>query len=191
MHRPILIVVTGQPGAGKTTLAERLSREWYLPLVSRDRIKEGIVHTLNKSHEELTEDANLIATNAFFDTVGFMLDRGVSWVAEAAFQHRLWSERLPALAQKARIHMVICRLDPDMALDRFLKRGMEDPSRIRFHGDKGVRMYKQGIMPEPGTYEEPRLDAPTYRIDTTEGYTPSLEELKKLILEQPQKHTPE
>ena len=181
MHRPILIVVTGQPGAGKTTLAERLSREWYLPLVSRDRIKEGIVHTLNKSHEELTEDANLIATNAFFDTVGFMLDRGVSCVAEAAFQHRLWSERLPALAQKARIHMVICRLDPDMALDRFLKRGMEDPSRIRFHGDKGVRMLMSGQMPQPGTYDEPRLDYPTYHIDTSTGYDPSLESLYNSI----------
>ena len=45
MPKPLLIVVTGRPGAGKTTLAARLSEEWCLPLVSRDRIKEGLVHT--------------------------------------------------------------------------------------------------------------------------------------------------
>lgn len=182
MKKPILIVVTGQPGAGKTTLSEKLSREWYLPMISRDRIKEGYVHTMGKPHEELPEESNLIATNAFFDTLECMLDRGISCIAEAAFQHRLWSARLEKLKDKADIHVLICCLDAHLALDRFLQRGLNDDSRISFHGDKGVRMYKQGIMPEPGTYEEPRLDAPTYRIDTTEGYTPSLEELKKLIL---------
>ena len=75
MEKPVLLVVTGRPGAGKTTLAERLSREWYLPLVSRDRIKEGYVHTQQKGHDELPENANLIANNAFFDTVACLLDR--------------------------------------------------------------------------------------------------------------------
>ena len=90
MKKPVLIVVTGRPGAGKTTFSERISREWYLPLVSRDRIKEGYVHTMGMPHDQLPEDANLLATRAFFDTLGFMLDRNVSVIAEAAFQHKLW-----------------------------------------------------------------------------------------------------
>ena len=51
--KPYLIVITGRPGAGKTTLSERLSREWSLPLISRDRIKEGYVHTNHSTHDDL------------------------------------------------------------------------------------------------------------------------------------------
>lgn len=184
MRKPMLIVVTGRPGAGKTTLSERLSREWYLPMVSRDRIKEGYVHTMGQRHDELPEGGNLEATNTFFATLEFMLDRGISCIAEAAFQHQLWSARLELLKDKADIHILICYVDAQLALDRFLERGLNDSARIRFHGDKGVHMYKQGIMPEPGAYEEPHLDWPTYRVETTEGYHPSLDELKERILHQ-------
>ena len=182
MGKPKLIIVTGRPGAGKTTLSERLSREWYLPMVSRDRIKEGYVHTVGKSHDELPEGGNLEATNTFFEALEFMLDHNISCIAEAAFQHKLWSARLEQLKDKADIHILICYVDAQLALDRFLERGLNDPARISFHGDKGVHMYKQGIMPEPGPYEEPKLDLPTYRVETTDGYHPSLEELKNSIL---------
>ena len=182
MRNPMLIIVTGRPGAGKTTLAERLSREWYLPLVSRDRIKEGYVHTTGKSHDQLPEGGNGEATNAFFETLEFLLDRGISCIAEAAFQHRLWSARLEQLKDKADIHILICHVDAQMALDRFLERGLNDPARISFHGDKGVHMFRQGIMPKPGPYDEPKLGLPTYRVDTSDGYQPSLDELKSVIL---------
>lgn len=179
--KPILIVVTGRAGSGKTTLAERLSREWYLPLVSRDRIKEGYVHTQGMSHDDLPDNANLIATNAFFDTLNFMLDRGISCIAEAAFQHKIWSEYLPALAEKAVIHIIICRIDAELALERFLKRGAEAPLRLHFHGDKGVKMAMSGVTPVPGTYEEPHIALPTCHVDTTNGYTPSISEIARFI----------
>jgi len=182
MNRPVLVVVTGRPGAGKTTLAETLSRQWCLPLVSRDRIKEGYVHTMRTPHDLLPESANGTATSAFFDTLSFLLDRGISCVAEAAFQHKLWSAFLPALSQKADVHILVCHVDSALALDRFLQRGLSDPRRLHFHGDKGVRMLKDGVVPRPGPYQEPALDLPTYRIDTSDGYSPSLDELKTAIL---------
>ena len=183
MEKPVLLVVTGRPGAGKTTLAERLSREWYLPLVSRDRIKEGYVHTQQKGHDELPENANLIANNAFFDTVACLLDRGISCIIEAAFQHRVWSERLEAFREKAQIRIVICQVDGQLALERFLERGMKDARRIHYHGDKGVRMLQAGVTPQAGPYDAPHMDLPTCRVDTTQGYHPSLEELRKQILD--------
>jgi len=40
-----LIVVTGRPGSGKTTLAHTLAKAIHCPLISRDEIKEGLVNT--------------------------------------------------------------------------------------------------------------------------------------------------
>ena len=182
MHKPILLVITGRPGTGKTTLSEKLSREWCLPLVSRDRIKEGLVHTEGKCHTDLPDDANLTATQAFFNTVDCLLSQGISLIAEAAFQHPLWEANLTPFAGKARITILICQTDSSIALDRFLERGLNDPERIRFHGDKGVRMVKAGIKPQPGTYNAPHLDVPTVYVDTTNGYDPDICELRKQIL---------
>lgn len=179
--KPVLIVVTGRPGSGKTTLCERISREWCLPLVSRDRIKEGFVHTQQKSHDQLPEDGNLIATNTFFGTLDYLLNRDISCIAEAAFQHKLWAERLPTLEKKAQIHIVICHVDAQTALNRFLDRGLNDAARLRFHGDKGVRMMQEGCVPQVSAYDEPHMRLPTYRVDTTQGYRPSLETLKQSI----------
>ncbi|MBQ2667845.1 MAG: AAA family ATPase [Clostridia bacterium] len=177
MKKPHLIVITGRPGAGKTTLAETLSRAWYLPLISRDRIKEGMVHTAGVSHEAMGPDANLAATEAFFDTLGFLLDRGVSVAAEAAFQHPVWEKFLRPLAEKADITVLLCDVNGQTALDRFLARGLADEKRLYFHGDKGVHMAKNGAQPVVGSYNAPHLPYRTITVHTENGYEPDLEAL--------------
>ena len=53
MTKPYLIVVTGRPGAGKSTFAHAFARSAFLPVVSRDEIKEGYVHTFGVRHDAL------------------------------------------------------------------------------------------------------------------------------------------
>ena len=53
MNKPLLLVVTGRPGSGKTTLAKKLGEKAYLPVISRDEIKEGYLQTLRISHDGL------------------------------------------------------------------------------------------------------------------------------------------
>lgn len=42
---PTLIVVSGSPGSGKTTLSYALARAVPCPVVSRDEIREGLMAT--------------------------------------------------------------------------------------------------------------------------------------------------
>lgn len=181
MNKPMLIVVTGRPGSGKTTLAEKLAKNAHLPLISRDAIKEGYVHTQGVPHAQLPE-GNLAATDLFFRTVETLLEGGVSLVAEAAFQHRLWSDRLKPLAEKTRIRMVICRTENDfIAFERYIRRGLEDTTREYFHGDDGVAQVRQGFSVELPAYDPPRLEVPTAWVDTTDGYAPEIETLLREI----------
>jgi hypothetical protein len=106
----------------------------------------------------------------------------VSVIAEAAFQHRIWSAMLEQFMGKARVYLLICKVDEKIALDRFVRRGLDNPLREYFHGDKGVDMARKGIELSVSPYEEPRIDVPKFYIDTSGEYTPSIKELRREIL---------
>ncbi|WP_308636524.1 AAA family ATPase [Paenibacillus silvisoli] len=181
MPKPHLIIVTGRPGSGKTTFSKELGNEICMPVISRDQIKEGYVHTLGKRHNELPEEANLTATEIFFDTLMGLITNNVSVIAEAAFQHKIWSTFLEPFMVKAQVCLLICKVDEKIALDRFVRRGLDNPLREYFHGDKGVDLARKGIELSVSPYEEPRIDVPIFDIDTSGDYKPSIKELGKKI----------
>ena len=148
-------------------------------MISRDEIKEGFVNTTG----EIGEPGDAIerhASDAFFDTLTILLERQVMVVAEAAFQHKVWAPRLDPLLAIARVRIVLCDIDPELARTRHVERGLADAARERFHHDRGVRVARSGrdwrALPI-AIYEPPQLDVPTLRVDTSNGYRPSFEKV--------------
>jgi cytidylate kinase len=43
---PLLVLISGPPGAGKSTLANALSAQLELPLLSMDLVKSGVAFTM-------------------------------------------------------------------------------------------------------------------------------------------------
>jgi len=182
MAKPYLLVVTGRPGSGKTTFARALGDEIFMPVIGRDQIKEGYVHTFGKKHTELGVEANKAASDIFFDTLRVLIESNVSLIAEAAFQHKIWSFMLEPFLDKARIYLLICRVDAKTAQDRYIRRGLENRSREYFHGDTGVDMARKGMELTVSPYEEPRIDVPTFFVETSGTYAPPIQELGHMIL---------
>ena len=172
--RPSLVVVTGRPGSGKTTLAHALARAIRCPAVCRDEIKEGLVNTTGRAGEPGDPIAWQVH-EAFFETVSLLLGHRVTLVAEAAFQHKVWAPKLEPLRDAARIRIVVCAVDPQLARSRRIERGLADPARERFHHDGVVRAAREGCDPPTEGYEPPRLDVPTLAVDTADGYRPSFD----------------
>lgn len=181
--RPKCVIVTGRPGSGKTTLSRKLSELLHMPMLSRDEIKEGYVTSFGVSHENLPADTNRKVTTFFFSAMQMFLEAKVSVVVEAAFQHKVWEEIVPRLSGIGRLFFIICDVDPTLGAQRHLDRGLNDPSREFYHGDKSVKVYREtGEFLEPGDYSPPTFDVPTLRVVTTDGYCPELAEIRGFIV---------
>ncbi|HEY9642602.1 MAG TPA: AAA family ATPase [Coleofasciculaceae cyanobacterium] len=183
MNKPLLVVVTGRPGSGKTTLAHTLTQKIGCPAICRDEIKEGFVNTMQSSHESLGKDVNQNIYSLFFEILDFLLTKQITLVAEAAFQHHLWASPLEKLSRIAQIKIIVCKVDPHLAKSRFVQRGLSDPNRLRFHGDQGVRAAQEGLELPIGSYNPPLLPIPTLEVDTNAGYCPSLDEIESFLLD--------
>ena len=179
---PKLIIVTGRPGAGKATLANKLGKLMYLPVVSRDEIKEGYVNTFNKCHNELPEETNRIATETFFKTIKLLPSNNVSMIVEAAFQHGVWLPQVTDWKKVANVSIIICDIDAQVAARRHLKRGLKNPEREFYHGDYRVTHFKKtGEFLPADEWEAPSIDVQTIMVRTSNGYKPNLESVVKKL----------
>jgi predicted kinase len=175
--RPTLVVVTGPAGTGKTTLAHEIAEELGCPAICRDEIKEGMVHAAEDFVAAPGDELTMRTLPAFFGVLELLLDAGVTTVAEAAFQDRVWRPRLEPLRARAHLRLVHCTVDAEVAWARVLRRRQEEPSRRAHDEAYGAEEHAA----RHGGFERVSIDAPRLEVDTTEGYRPGLADIVNFV----------
>jgi predicted kinase len=166
MSTPTLVIVAGPAGSGKTTLAHELARAIGCPSICRDEIKEGIAFGEPDFTPDVGDELTQRILPVFFDTIRFLVESGVTTIAEAAFQHHVWAPNVVHLAAAAELRIVRCRTDATTARERVRQRA----SLRTVHADTSV-------LDDPDYYSAYRwleLDAPSIDVDTTNGYRPTI-----------------
>ncbi|WP_306213880.1 AAA family ATPase [Actinoplanes sp. RD1] len=174
-RRPVLVVVSGPPGAGKSTLAHRLARAIGCPAICRDEIKEGMVHTAGEFAAAPGDELTMRTLPAFFGVLELLLRAGVTTVAEAAFQDKVWRPRLQPLGELADIRVVHCQVDAGTAFARIRQRLADSPVR-RAHDDGSFADARVHAAHHEG-FRRVQLDVPQLEVDTSAGYRPALDEV--------------
>ncbi len=170
MAQPLLVLVSGHPGAGKTTLGRALGDAMHLPHVNRDRISNGMWRT----DPSLIDDPRR-PWEVFAETIERYLTSGVSLVADQTLYRGMETEistRFVPLGDMVNVH---CR--SPHAYDRWRAKVLTDP---RFA--PGFDALDARVRRQREEFTDPLdLDVPVIDVETSDGYDPTLAALVELI----------
>ena len=119
-ERPLWLIVTGPPAAGKTALARQLAQDLNMPLSAKDVLKDTLYRALGFGEKDWSRQVGMSAISLLFLIAGRMLGTGASLITECNFYRQLSSERAGKIAHdaKARVIQVHYSAPPMVLVER-------------------------------------------------------------------------
>jgi predicted kinase len=177
--KPLVIVVSGLPCTGKTTLGKRIAREFSLPFFSKDGFKERLFDELGWSDRAWSKKLGLSSYKLLFYALEAQLEAGCSSIIEANFYPEFHAQILNDFQQQYNCEFfeIHCHGLPEILLERFRIR-WESGARHPGHADNVTLPEMEQLV-----YQKPfrlELAGTTWDLDT--GDLETLE-IKTLISE--------
>lgn len=82
---PKVLVISGPPAAGKTTLARELSERLQIPVLAKDTIKESLLDSIGYSDRQRSVEIGYAAFQLHLALAKELLQSGTSFIYETAF----------------------------------------------------------------------------------------------------------
>jgi predicted kinase len=98
--QPLVVLVSGPPAAGKTTLARGLAPRLQLPLIAKDDIKESLSDTLQKTSLRWSKRLGAATWDVMFVLFERFVSAGASAIFESNFYPDLQRSRLLTLRSR-------------------------------------------------------------------------------------------
>jgi predicted kinase len=152
MSIPTIVIVTGHPGTGKTTLAETLAQELKLPLTCRDQLKEILLDTLGWSTEEWANRLSAASWTLLYQQVERLLSASVNQIVESNFDPKYANAKWARLRQRYsfRLLQIRCEASAEVLIARYRERianGTRHPGHIDRSKDAVfLNLIRQGPM---------------------------------------------
>ena len=177
MTSPLLVLITGAPCTGKTTIAQHLANEFHLPFIHKDGIKERLFDRLGwKDDRQWSKLLSLASYDLLYYFIDAQLKTGHSLVAEANFKAGIDRQQILDLQTRYTFipFQIFCYADPQILIQRFVERG-NSAERHQGHIDQiMVADIRTSLL--MNEYRPLEVGGQLLEIDTTElfslDYTP-------------------
>ncbi len=161
-----VIVVSGPPAAGKTTLTQSLQRDLGLPILAKDDIKESLFDSLGYSDRAYSMKIGKAAFELQFKLANELVANNVSFILETAFFYDSSADIAKAVAG-ADVLQVWCNADLSKLLERAKTRPRHPGHAV---WDSAAEELKSKV--ESGTYNALDIGGALIRLDTNDFAAP-------------------
>lgn len=179
---PVLILVGGAPGSGKTVLARRLAADLTLPLWTKDFVKETLSDGLGVRGLEASKALGRPTFAVFYAVLAELLRGRISLIAEANYRRALSVVELRPLVAMARTVQIFCEAPPEICVQRVIER-LDRGERHPIHADRERLTEIADNRTGDGWdgYGPLDLGVPTLIVDTVNGYCPDYADIVGFI----------
>jgi predicted kinase len=177
-----LVIVTGPPASGKTTLGRALAERLRMPFLYKDGIKETLFDTLGWSDREWSRKLGAATYALLFHLVEMELAAGRSLVVESNFDADRDGPRFLELRDRYgfRSVQVYCVADGAVLLERFRSRA-ETSARHPGHVEvANIAEFEQALL--RGRLDPLPLDGLIIAVDTTSFAQVDVEAITRKVL---------
>jgi len=123
----VIVLVSGAPGSGKTTLARELAPKLRLPLIAKDDIKETLFEALGWP-SDLGSSRNLGA--GVWDVLFKILDRAVEADASIVLESNFHSDHRARFAEIDAVVVEVHCFAPPATLERRIRERERHPAHV-------------------------------------------------------------
>jgi predicted kinase len=165
---PVLIIVSGPPCTGKTSLGVAIAGRFGLPFISKDGIKEPLGEVLGAGDRAWSRKLGLASYSLLYHFCETLLKVGVSHVIESNFTPENATERFREMKAKYGFEplQVQCMTDGVVLVDRFKQRAASG-ERHPVHLDRQMYGELEKTLAR-GRYDKIEIGGAVYWVDTTD-----------------------
>ena len=169
MSKTLLIIVSGPPASGKTTLGKIIAKEFRLAFLNKDSIKESLFDILGIKDREWSKKVGSASYSILYRFMETLLVANQSLVVDSNFRPEFDTKKFLDLKQKYTFItiQIMCKADGEILFERFKKR-VESGERHPGHVDhNNYEEFKKGSLSQ-GEEESLVIGGKVFDVDTTD-----------------------
>lgn len=166
MNQSNLIIVSGLPCTGKTTLSEMLSKKLGMPVFSKDQFKESLFDSLGIKDREWSKTLGVTSYQLLYSVLESFLRVGDSLILESNFNMKYDTSHFLSLKENYSFNsfQIICQTEGRILYNRFKKRSLSGKRHPGHVDHLNLEEFKPVLL--SGKYDPIEIGGQIIKINT-------------------------